>query len=304
MDVNANANAKHTKYSNLVLSGGSLKAISFIGCLKYLEEIGQVKNLQSLIGSSAGAIFSFLIALGYNSTEITKEFKDAILKYKEYDIDIDRLINIYEYIGIDDGSFFENLCRSWLKKKLNCDTITFIDFAKQTGKNLVICASNIVNRKETYFSLDTTPNMCVLFALKASIAIPLVFTPVILKTDKEYAIYVDAGLFNNFPLDYLKKSVLQNTLGIKISYNPVIPENLNLFNYLNLIMDATFDKLNQKNDDDVDNITIVTIPDKYGDYFCFDINTLKFKMDVDQIDKYVEHGYAQSKSKILLHVGL
>lgn len=291
-------------YTNLVLSGGSLKAISFIGCLKYLEEIGQVKNLQSLIGSSAGAIFSFLIALGYTSTEITSEFKDAINQYKDYDIDIDRLINIYEYIGIDDGSFFEKLCRSWLKKKLNCETISFINFAKQTGKNLVICASNIVNRKETYFSLDTTPNMCVIFALKASIAIPIVFTPVVHKTDHTYAIYVDAGLFNNFPLDYLKKSVLKNTLGILISYNPVIPEKLNLFNYLNLLMDATFDKLNNKKDDDLDNIMIVTIPDKFGDYFCFDINTLKFKMNADQVDNYVEHGYTESKSKILLHTGL
>ena len=99
------------------------------------------------------------------------------------DIDIDRLLNIYEYIGLDDGSFFEGLCKNWLKKKLNCETISFIDFAKQTGKNLVICASNIVNRKETYFSLDTTPNICVLFALKASIAIPLVFTPVVQKSD-------------------------------------------------------------------------------------------------------------------------
>ena len=132
------------------------------------------------------------------------------------------------------------------------------------------------------------------------------FTPVVQKSDVNtcYAIYVDAGLFNHFPLDYLKKSVLKNTLGIQISYNPVIPEQLNLFNYLNLIMDATFDKLNQKNEDDLDNITIVTIPDKYGDYFCFDINTMKFRMNVDQIDMYVEHGYVQSKSKILLHVGL
>ena len=51
-------NIKH-----LVLSGGGLLGISYIGLIKYFEEKDYIKNIQSITGCSAGAIFGSLLSI-------------------------------------------------------------------------------------------------------------------------------------------------------------------------------------------------------------------------------------------------
>ena len=57
-----------TNIKHLVLSGGGMLGISYIGLFKYLEENMPspivVKNLKSITGCSAGAMFATLIAIG------------------------------------------------------------------------------------------------------------------------------------------------------------------------------------------------------------------------------------------------
>ena len=70
---------------HLVLSGGGMLGISYIGLIKYLEEnssIPIVKNLKSLTGCSVGAMFATFIALGYTYTELNIIVKSMI--FKEY----------------------------------------------------------------------------------------------------------------------------------------------------------------------------------------------------------------------------
>ena len=84
----------HIKH--LVLSGGGLLGISYIGLFRYLEErlnepinkistsnpISILSQLQSISGCSAGAIFGSLLAIGYTASEIEKVVKT--MKFKEY----------------------------------------------------------------------------------------------------------------------------------------------------------------------------------------------------------------------------
>ena len=61
-------------YSNLVLSGGALKTITILGAVKYLEELNILKDFKQFIGTSAGAIISFFIIIGYSIDEIKNIF--------------------------------------------------------------------------------------------------------------------------------------------------------------------------------------------------------------------------------------
>ena len=56
-------NIKH-----LVLSGGGMLGISYIGLIKYLEEQNKNSNFKSITGCSAGSLFATLIAICYTST--------------------------------------------------------------------------------------------------------------------------------------------------------------------------------------------------------------------------------------------
>ena len=46
--------------TNLVLSGGGIKGLSYIGVVKYLEEKKLLKNINKIAASSIGAIFGLL----------------------------------------------------------------------------------------------------------------------------------------------------------------------------------------------------------------------------------------------------
>ena len=50
-------------FHSIVFSGGAFKAASMIGVIQYLEEKKLIKNLKTIVGSSAGAVISFLLTL-------------------------------------------------------------------------------------------------------------------------------------------------------------------------------------------------------------------------------------------------
>ena len=50
--------------NNIVFSGGGIKGLIFIGCLKYLEENNLLKNIKAISGTSIGGVFSFLLNIG------------------------------------------------------------------------------------------------------------------------------------------------------------------------------------------------------------------------------------------------
>jgi len=78
----------------LVLSGGGIKGISYIGALKALDDLCILKNFEIFAGTSAGALVLFLHILGYTSDELytfIKKFDFAKLK----NIDVSLFINSY-----------------------------------------------------------------------------------------------------------------------------------------------------------------------------------------------------------------
>ena len=55
---------------NLVISGGGINGLGFIGIIKYLSENNLLNNIQHYVGTSAGAIIGYLLSIGYNFLEI------------------------------------------------------------------------------------------------------------------------------------------------------------------------------------------------------------------------------------------
>ena len=58
------------KYKNVIFSGGSIRGLSYIGCLKSLEEQGILEGLTTFAGVSIGSIMATLIYLGFSSKEL------------------------------------------------------------------------------------------------------------------------------------------------------------------------------------------------------------------------------------------
>lgn len=274
-------------FSTLVLSGGAFRGALFLGALKYVEEKQPLKSINTLIGSSSGSIVSFLLALDYSVTETHELCKKAAEAYLAQPIDIDNILNMFQVMGIDDGELLESWLSECLHSKKQVKDMTFIDFAKSTGKDLIICASNLTKKDVSYFSVDDSPHVSVIKAIRASIAVPFVFTPVLLDNE----LYVDAGIFNNFPMERRYKSVLKDTLGLTITGKQYTPNNLHMFSFIRLLIESLLIKVNVKPSEILNSPSNVVIELFEDDPFEISLETFKLHIDDGKMDAYFKKGY-------------
>jgi len=179
----------------LVLSGGGIKAISFLGTLCNLYKTGYISDIQEYSGCSAGAIISYLLNIGYTPEELIN-----ILLSNEFDLDSLSDMNFLEAFktfGIESGKLLVEYLNKLTNNKLNCIDITFQELYLLTNKKLYINTVCLTDNTHIYLSVDTHPNMKILTAINMSFAIPILFIPV----TYENKLYVDGGLLKIVPYD-------------------------------------------------------------------------------------------------------
>lgn len=198
----SNINIEH-----LVLSGGGLLGISYIGLYKYFEEKKIITNIKSITGCSAGALFGSLFAIGYNSEQLETIVKSLI--FKEYlNINVDSILNFINTKGFETGKKLNLLIKKCIKDKTGDENITFLQIQEKYNIKLQIGVTNLTKHKFELFNIDTTPNIPIEKAISASIAIPFIFEPIIIEDD----IYCDGGLLDNLPIEnVIDSSIINNT---------------------------------------------------------------------------------------------
>ena len=199
--------------NKLVLSGGGAKGCIFVGMLKYLEEINRREQIKTIAGTSIGALMATLITLGFTAAELEQIMKQ--FDYKKYQaIDVNCL---FEKFGIDT---FENMYKFieslFIKKKFSPE-ITFKALYEKTQIHLIFNSVCLNIRQTTFFDYLKTPDMPIILALEASMALPYMFASVVYKG----LTYLDGGILNNFPIDYeLFQKNPESVLGINL-HNPL-----------------------------------------------------------------------------------
>ena len=118
-------------------------------------------------------------------------------------------ISFIENFGIQDGDKIKLLFIKFLESKFNVKDITFQELYKKTNKKLTIIGTNLSLSKEECFNYKSTPDMSVILALRISMSVPIIFTPV--QYNNQY--YIDGGFVNNFPINYCSK---KKTIGFYI----------------------------------------------------------------------------------------
>ena len=191
---NTNNNTNNIKH--LVLSGGGLLGISYIGLLRYLEESHSIANIKSISGCSAGSFFGCLIALGYTSKELETIAKS--LNFKEYmNINAESLINFMRTKGLESGTYLINLIKKCIKDKTCDENITFRQVKEKYKIELQIGVTNLSKYKFELLNSTNSPDIPIYKAIRASTALPFIFEPYVIGND----VYCDGGLVDNFPID-------------------------------------------------------------------------------------------------------
>jgi NTE family protein len=134
------------------------------------------------------------------------------------------------------------------------------------------------------------PNLSIVTAIRISCCIPIIYSPLTINDD----IYMDGGLYNNFPIDYFKNNKLKDILGINIVYKNYKCVD-NLFSYINFIVNSLVEKVNSKNLNDIEkNIVIMDFVE--DDWFS--ITELKLKFPKENWVSYINMGYKSIKEKL------
>lgn len=238
MSINQNINSiinnidiKQNKKNILVLSGGSFKGFAYIGVLKALKKLNLLNDLNIFIGTSVGSIFSLLLSLNSCIEEI-EEFINKINFNQLMNFNIK---NLYCNYGLNDGSTIINLLISFLNKKNFNQNLTFKELYKKTNNILIINSSNITKKINEVFDYLLTPDMEILKAVRMSISVPFIFSPVKFNN----CLYVDGGIINSFMYIWAIKNRYKKDNIIGVLLNDKINKNQN-YNFYSYLMDIYY----------------------------------------------------------------
>jgi len=203
------------QYKNLALSGGGVWGISYAGAFEELERLDILQQIRCVAGTSAGSMAGLLLALGYNSTEISQKIRVA--NYARF-LDRGNVNQIVKHYGYYNGDYATEIFHDWIQQKLGSPDATFGDLIEANGLDLRVYATNLNTRQVFEFSYRKTKDVSLANAVRASISVPLFFTA----TEIKGQIFVDGGTVFDFPLMGFGKREIDNTLGLAFARSSVV----------------------------------------------------------------------------------
>jgi len=220
---------------HLVISGGGPIMLQIISAIQELErkEYLNMKNIESIYGTSAGAIVAIMISLKFDWETIN----DYIIKRPWYDvfpIKVQNILDAYTKKGIFDIKTVEKCFKPLFDTKDIPLNITMKDFFNLTNIDIHMCSFELNEYKVKDISYKSFPDLPILTAIQMTCALPILVTPVFID-DK---CFIDGGVGCNYPLCFCIDSgkLDDEILGFKNNYgnenNSKIGENSTLLDYL------------------------------------------------------------------------
>lgn len=200
----------------VVFSGGGISGVAYSGVIKELECWGIRDQVTHWIGSSAGAICAAMGALGAKSDDISqvlietdiRTFLDGVPQpspndswwsvLTKYSQAIHELVR---RLGAVPGKCFKTWFGAQMMKLGYDPNITFIELYQCTGRHLIVTITSVNTYETLYISPASYPYMKIIDAVHASMLVPFIFQPVMMKDGSITRLLLDGGMLDNYPLN-------------------------------------------------------------------------------------------------------
>jgi predicted acylesterase/phospholipase RssA len=260
------------KIDTIVISGGSINGFILMGSVQYIYDCYNIHEINTFCATSAGAMISYLLCIGYKPIEILVNICTSKI--------VDKLKN-----NIDFTSAIENrgaVSFSEIEREIENLTYskigyipTLLDIKEKFGKHLVITTYNLDKNESVYLDYTSHPDLSCLTAVRMTSSIPLLFEKCIYKNE----IYIDGASHDNFPIEKaLEYSSSAHIIGVTIpNRNPIkLSENLDMKSMLQILLIPVNSKVNKLIEKYKDKIIIIDTHEDNGvEFYNFNINNSK-----------------------------
>lgn len=203
---------------HLVISGGGPTMIQTLGSIQHLEENKFIdfKNIETIYGTSAGAIIGVLICLKYDWITL----RDYIIKrpwQEVFPVNIQNIFDAYTKKGIFDEKTVIKCFKPLFDAKDISLNITLKDFYEYSKIELHMFSFEVNAFSVEDISYLTHPDLSLITVIQMSCALPVLMSPVC----SDNKCYIDGGVTSNYPLKYCIDSGknIEEILGLKNQYD-------------------------------------------------------------------------------------
>jgi predicted acylesterase/phospholipase RssA len=202
----------------LVISGGGQTMIQTLGSIQHLEEnkFIDISNIETIYGTSAGAIIGILICLKYDWTTL----HDYIIKrpwQEVFPVNIQNIFDAYTKKGIFDDKTVIKCFKPLFDAKDISLNISLKDFYEYSKIELHMFSFEVNAFSVEDISYLTHPDLSLITAIQMSCALPVLMTPIC----ADGKCYIDGGVTCNYPLKNCIESnkSIEEILGFKNKYD-------------------------------------------------------------------------------------
>lgn len=272
-------------YDTLVLSGNAVKGFYVLGALQYCYDNFLLSSIDNYVGTSSGAMISFLMVIGYTPVEIVTTICCSQVMERMQHFDIFAVMN---NLG---ATSFTSIAQ--FLERMTIDKIgylpTFSDLKHKFKKNLTCVTYNLTKGVIEYLNYENNPTLPCLVAIRMTSNLPLIFENY--KYDNN--LYSDGGLANNFAIDYGEK-IGTRVLGLYIEFpNAVFSNSDNILEFIYKLIYIPIRQQQQSRVEGIDKTKsrVVSICRAVGE------NNNNFNFNLSSLDKLemFSSGYRQCK---------
>lgn len=196
---------------NLVFAGGGTRGLCYAAAYDELVQICDVQ-LEWVSGTSIGSFMACLLAASYSSDQLCALAENTSME----DLVNINLMSVFDNWGLDSGTKLEAFIDRLIQQKTGRAKTTFAQLYTHSQIRLDVVATNITQATEFRMNYEATPNMPVALAVRMSMSLPPLFSPV----RYNHEVYIDGGVMNNFPVEQGMNP--ETTIGFRVDWNNAI----------------------------------------------------------------------------------
>jgi len=241
----------------LVFEGGGVLGIGHVGALARLQELGGLKKMEHVVGTSVGSVIATSLACGATIDYIERELFD--LNLNRFRDGRNWIINFFRTLcrfGWHKGDQIEAFMGEVLKDLTGNANITFAEAYERFGIHLTVTYLSLKYKKTKYADYITSPNLELKKAVRWSSTIPLYYKP-----SRKFKLFgrrnkkklddliVDGGVTDNYPIHVLREQMCDPSriIGFKLygedelnEYRPIEEEDSDEFELPSSVKDYAF----------------------------------------------------------------